>query len=171
MIVKADLLGRIRTDQLYQPFCERLNALLNACFERGAIYVATSALRTYAEQDALYAKGRTVPPIGDGHHVTNARGGQSLHNFAIAVDFCRHAADIYDGHLKPDYRDEQYVILAEEAGKLGLESGLYWKSIKDSPHIQLPYNKRYGIKLRDLDREYRKGGYPAVFAFLDRFEW
>lgn len=41
-----------------------------------------SGLRTYAEQDALYAKGRTAP----GPTVTNATGGRSNHNFGIAFD-------------------------------------------------------------------------------------
>src|SRR4051812_28460317 len=36
-----------------------------------------SGTRTYAEQDALYAKGRTT----DGPVVTNARSGYSNHNF------------------------------------------------------------------------------------------
>jgi peptidoglycan L-alanyl-D-glutamate endopeptidase CwlK len=163
---RYDLLGRIDTLHLYQPFLERLNGLLNACAARGAIYVATGALRTYEQQDALYAQGRTKP----GGIVTQAKGGQSLHNFAIAVDFCRHAGPSYQGHLIPDYRDEQYEILAQEAERLGLESGLRWK-FKDSPHIQLPYNKLHGIRLRDLDAQYRKGGYEAVFAFLDKFQW
>lgn len=39
--------------------------------------------RTYAQQDALYAKGRTT----SGSIVTNAKGGQSNHNFALAVMF------------------------------------------------------------------------------------
>ncbi|CAJ0596443.1 unnamed protein product [Cylicocyclus nassatus] len=38
--------------------------------------------RTIAEQDALYAQGRTKP----GAKVTNARGGSSMHNYAIAID-------------------------------------------------------------------------------------
>lgn len=164
---QRDLLGRINTLALYQPFCERLNALLNACEARGAIYVATCGLRTYQEQDGLYARGRSVP----GGIVTNARGGQSLHNFAIAVDFCKHAGPTYEGHLLPDYRDNQYVILGEEAAKIGLEWGGSWLSLKDTPHIQLPYNRAHGIKLRQLDALYRQGGYPAVFAFLDKFPW
>lgn len=49
-------------------------------------------LRTFAEEDALYAKGRTVKgdnagpdhPMGD--VVTNSRGGQSYHNYGLAVD-------------------------------------------------------------------------------------
>ena len=39
-------------------------------------------LRTFAEQDALYAQGRTTP----GKIVTNAKGGQSNHNFGLAID-------------------------------------------------------------------------------------
>lgn len=39
-------------------------------------------LRTFAEQDALYAQGRTTP----GKIVTNAKGGQSFHNYGLAVD-------------------------------------------------------------------------------------
>ena len=162
-----ELLARIDVAGLYPPFAGKLGLLLAACEARGAIFVATSGLRSYQEQDALYARGRTAP----GGVVTNARGGQSLHNFNLAVDLCRHAGPTYTGHLLPDYRDSQYEVLAEEAERLGLESGLRWKTFKDSPHIQLPYNKRHGIRLRDLDREYRKGGYPAVFAFLDQFEW
>jgi peptidoglycan LD-endopeptidase CwlK len=41
-----------------------------------------SGFRTYAEQDALYAQGRTTP----GNIVTNARAGYSNHNFGIAFD-------------------------------------------------------------------------------------
>jgi len=41
-------------------------------------------LRTYQEQDALYAIGRTVDPAKP--KVTNAKGGQSYHNFGLAFD-------------------------------------------------------------------------------------
>ena len=45
-------------------------------------FEVTQGLRTYAEQDALYAQGRTVP----GEIVTNAAAGYSWHNFGNAVD-------------------------------------------------------------------------------------
>jgi len=44
----------------------------------------THTLRTHAEQDKLYAQGRTVK----GSIVTNARGGQSYHNYGLAIDIC-----------------------------------------------------------------------------------
>lgn len=44
----------------------------------------TQGLRTHAEQAKLYAQGRTAP----GLKVTNARPGQSIHNYGLAVDIC-----------------------------------------------------------------------------------
>ena len=44
----------------------------------------TEGLRTIEEQNLLYAKGRTLP----GKKVTNAKGGQSIHNYGFAVDMC-----------------------------------------------------------------------------------
>ena len=41
----------------------------------------TQGLQSWKEQDALFAKGRTAAPLGHDHIVTNARGGQSYHNF------------------------------------------------------------------------------------------
>jgi peptidoglycan L-alanyl-D-glutamate endopeptidase CwlK len=41
-----------------------------------------SGTRTFAEQEALYRQGRDLP----GNKVTNARGGQSNHNFGVAWD-------------------------------------------------------------------------------------
>ena len=146
----TDLLGRLDTTQLYPPFLERLNTLLNACAERGQLYVATSGFRSHAEQDALYARGRTTP----GMQVTKARGGQSMHNFGLAVDFAPHMLPVYKGKLRVDYHPYNYKILGHEAALLGLEWGGNWTSIKDTPHIQwkLPGDMR----LSDLDLAFRK---------------
>lgn len=84
--------------------------------------------RTYAEQDAEYAKGRTAP----GAKVTNARGGYSWHNFGLAADFGVFKGKTYlaDG--------PQYDELGRLARQIpGLEWGGDWTSFKDRPHIQL----------------------------------
>ena len=44
----------------------------------------TQGLRTFKEQDDLYAIGRTKT----GKKVTNAKAGQSIHNYGLAVDIC-----------------------------------------------------------------------------------
>lgn len=54
------------------------------CKEHGIEILITSTYRSIAEQDQLYAQGRSTP----GKRVTNARGGQSYHNFKCAFDFC-----------------------------------------------------------------------------------
>ena len=43
----------------------------------------TSTLRSFAEQTALYNQGRTTA----GQVVTNAKAGQSNHNFGLSFDF------------------------------------------------------------------------------------
>jgi len=83
--------------------------------------------RTYAEQDALYAKGRTAP----GPIVTKARGGESNHNFGIAVDV---------GLFTPDGKYLGDSPLYKDLGKIvatfpTLEWGGDWKFV-DEPHIQ-----------------------------------
>jgi peptidoglycan L-alanyl-D-glutamate endopeptidase CwlK len=50
--------------------------------DAGVTIKIISGTRTFAEQDALYRKGRDLP----GPKVTNARGGASNHNFGVAWD-------------------------------------------------------------------------------------
>lgn len=94
--------------------------------EKGVVAKVISGTRTYAEQDALYAQGRTKP----GPVVTNARGGQSNHNFGCAVDI----GLFKDG----DYLEDS--PLYKEAGPIGKSVGLTWggdwKTIKDYPHFE-----------------------------------
>jgi peptidoglycan L-alanyl-D-glutamate endopeptidase CwlK len=92
-----------------------------------------SGTRTYGEQNALYEKGRTTP----GPRVTNAKGGQSNHNFGIAFD-----VGIFDkGHYytgKTQAEDKAYVELrAFTKNATKLDWGGDWKSIVDKPHYEL----------------------------------
>lgn len=86
-----------------------------------------SGLRTYAEQDALYAKGRTKP----GPKVTNCPGGYSNHNFGLAFDVGVFQGTRYLG-TSPAYK-----AVGALGCQLGLEWGGNWKTIKDEPHFQL----------------------------------
>jgi peptidoglycan L-alanyl-D-glutamate endopeptidase CwlK len=86
-----------------------------------------SGLRSYEEQEALYARGRTQP----GPKVTNARGGFSNHNFGIAFDVGVFSGSRYLGS-SPKYK--AVGVLGQE---LGLEWGGNWTTIVDEPHFQL----------------------------------
>lgn len=121
-----------------------------------------SGLRTYTEQNALYAQGRTKP----GKKVTNARGGQSNHNFGLALDLTIFDAD---GNYLPD--SPLYDLIRPAAHAAGLESGADWKHINDRPHIQLPSDLIVnGSPTNECRVLYAKGGLPAIFAHVSAAE-
>lgn len=102
-------------------------ALVQKAAQNGIKIKVISGLRSYAEQNALYAQGRTQV----GRRVTNARGGYSNHNFGIAFDI-----GVFDGSR---YLGEspQYKAVGALGMELGLEWGGSWKTIVDEPHFQL----------------------------------
>lgn len=89
----------------------------------------TQGLRTWAEQNALYAQGRTAP----GKIVTNAKGGYSAHNMGYACDFC-----CMNGAL-PDWnaRDSQWLNVLNLATQFKLAEGATWRTFPDEPHLYL----------------------------------
>lgn len=102
-------------------------AVIPAMAPEGVTVKIISGLRTYAEQDALYARGRTQP----GPRVTNARGGYSNHNFGLAWDI-----GLFKGSR---YLEESklYRTCGLIGRSLGLDWGGDWKSLSDEPHFQL----------------------------------
>lgn len=99
----------------------------------GCDYVMVSGNRSYAEQDALYAQGRTRP----GAIVTKARGGQSNHNFGIAGDFGVFRGKAYLDSSEPATAAKVHKVCSEHAKACGLEWGGSWKSLKDHPHYEV----------------------------------
>lgn len=89
-----------------------------------------SGTRTYAEQDALYRQGRNGNILPK---VTNARGGQSNHNFGIAWDIGLFENGKY---ITTDNKYKQLSALVLQ--KLPeLEWGGQWITFPDFPHYQL----------------------------------
>ena len=101
--------------------------------------------RTWAEQNALYAIGRTTQ-LNRGK-VTNARGGYSNHNFGIAWDI-----GIFAGN---SYKEESplYGRAGAIGRKQGLEWGGDWKSLQDEPH----FNLRTGLTTAQLRSAFLNG--------------
>ncbi len=156
---------RINLDRIYPPFLERYLAVLAACRSRGAVYFATRGFATYEEQDAIHAQGRTAP----GKIVTNAKGGQSNHNFTVGIDSTHDSDSNPDDGLQPDWDPAHYQILGKELKAAGLDWGA---SYRDLPHAGWPgYVTAAAMEpLRvvfenapgDLDTRIR-----AVWAYLD----
>ncbi|WP_238649775.1 M15 family metallopeptidase [Paenibacillus piscarius] len=138
-------------------------ALIVRSYACGVPILITQGLRTIAEQNALYAQGRTRP----GAIVTNARGGESYHNYGLAVDFALLLPNgssvswdmTRDGDQDgtPDWRE-----VVQQAKAIGFEWGGDWTSFKDYPHLQMSF----GLKLSDL----RAGKKPADAAVKTVYE-
>lgn len=107
---------------------ELVQRLIDRMAELGHPIKAYMTLRTTAEQDQLYAKGRTAP----GSIVTYKRGGESPHNFGLAAD----VFFVESGFKGP------WDILGREAKALGLKWGGDWK-MKDMPHVERPNWRKY----------------------------
>ena len=98
------------------------------CEAQGLYVLFTDGLRTKAEQDALYAQGRTAA----GTIVTNVRYPDSLHNWGVAVDFCRNVKG-----REYDDSDNFFYRVAYVAKRYGLDWGGDWTKFKDKPHLQM----------------------------------
>jgi peptidoglycan L-alanyl-D-glutamate endopeptidase CwlK len=125
--------------------------MLDRCAQGGLALVVTQGLRTWEEQDALYAQGRTAP----GKIVTKARGGQSYHNFGLAFDIL-----VLDAMGKADWDSSHpgWSQAADVGKALGLEWGGDWQTIKDQPHFQ--YTGGLGL---DRCRLLYPKGLPAIW--------
>ena len=135
-----------------QPYTR---ALVKKAAQHGITVKVISGLRTYEEQNDLFAQGRTK----SGRIVTKARGGFSNHNFGIAFDI-----GVFEGanYLGESPNNKAVGALGMD---LGLEWGGNWKTIVDEPHFQLR-PKRAGdmkesVMLAELcmRKDFRKGGY------------
>jgi peptidoglycan L-alanyl-D-glutamate endopeptidase CwlK len=123
-----DLLPKVKT---------LAEAFISACAAEGIDILVTSTYRDYESQNALYAQGRTTP----GNIVTNAKAGQSFHNYRCALDF----VPIVNG--KADWNDMALFTKCGEIGeKLGLTWAGRWTTFKEVAHVQ--YSG--GLSLSDL---------------------
>lgn len=117
-----------------KDLCEKF---ISKCKEQGINILITSTYRDKESQDALYAQGRTSP----GNKVTNAKGGQSFHNWRVAFDFVPLVNN------KPDWNNQ---ALFKQCGKIAVDVGLEWagnwKKSFEMAHCQYTG----GLSLEDL---------------------
>lgn len=124
--------------KIYAEICEELDGR--------AICRFSHTLRTNKEQDELFDIGRTKP----GKIVTNARGGQSYHNYGLAIDIVllvdrdgngTHESASwetnvdFDGDGKADWQEVVRIFKS-----YGWEWGGDWK-FSDKPHFQKTFGK------------------------------
>lgn len=127
---------REEVGEIYAEICQALTGKAFCRF--------THTLRTFKEQDELFAKGRTAP----GARVTNARGGFSMHNFGVALDIVliRDGSALWD--VKADLDGDgkaDWMEIVNIFKQYGWEWGGDWK-FYDAPHFQ----KSFGKSVREL---------------------
>jgi len=102
----------------------------------------TQSLRIDMEQTNLYALGRTKP----GKKVTNAKAGQSIHNYGLAFDIVilldKNGDGIFESVSWNTTADDDnngvadWVEVATYFKKQGWIWGGDWKSFPDYPHFE-----------------------------------
>ena len=134
----AALLGQ-KPSKLLPLVERRANAVLEDMRQLGYEMRITQGLRSIEEQNKLYAQGRTAP----GKIVTNAKGGDSYHQWGVAVDYV--------------FRKQGYNVpetVWQTFGKIGEKHGFEWggspawikAGLNDRPHLQLTL----GYSLKDF---------------------
>ena len=119
-------------NDLQPEVAAKCNEFIAACAAAGIDLLITSTYRDLESQAALYAQGRTTP----GSVVTNAKAGQSYHNWKVAFDFVPLVAG------KPRWDDldifRQCGTIAES---VGLEWAGRWHSFPEMAHCQFTGGK------------------------------
>lgn len=161
-------LRRLDKGKLHPGLVAVMEQTLETLSKGGDPFKVYSGLRTFEEQDKLYAQGRTAGQKGA--IVTKAKGGQSMHNYGLAVDLApfnmltETPDDVW--WPDPDAREGQVWFSLEaalfEASQSMADSGVdyewggRWK-FRDVPHVQV----------RTTSSELREGYYPHC----DDVEW
>jgi len=125
-------------DELLPVVREKATKFIDLCKKQGIDVIITSTYRDFESQNELYAQGRTKI----GKKVTNAKGGQSYHNFRVAFDF----APIVNGKI--DWGNiDIFSRCGSIAESVGLEWAGRWKTFKELAHCQYTG----GLSLKDLN--------------------
>ena len=123
-------------------------------------------LRTVAEQDALYAQGRTKLFDANGKRlgiVTQTKGGQSIHNYGLALDIVLLVDKDGNGTFeaaswddKTDFDKDRVADWMEVVNilkKNGWTWGGDWTKFKDKPHFEKPFGHTWRTLQTKLNKK------------------
>lgn len=144
-------------NELHPTVESKKNQLLEEAAGINIDVVITDDVRSIEEQDALYAEGRTT----SGDIVTNTRGGESYHNYGMAIDY---ALRLENGEISWDTEydgnnngESDWIEVADLAKELGFDWGGDWSNFPDYPHLQIDF----GLSISQLQDGIRPApGYP-----------
>lgn len=136
-----------RINQLHPKVRDEVFALVQKVNEQltgNAQMRIVQGYRSFVEQDLLYSQGRTDKTKPK---VTNAKAGQSYHNYGLAIDFCLiidgkevswDTQKDWDGDKRSDWMEVVNVFVT---------AGWVWgKAFNDMPHLE----KSFGYTWQQL---------------------
>lgn len=149
----ADRRGRLDDANVNRDFADRVKDTLVRTRQEGLAMQMDLVYRTVAQQDALYAQGRTQP----GDRVTGARGGHSWHNYGLGADVV-----ISTPQGQPSWPDDgNWTRYGEIAEDHGLTWGGRWRN-PDRPHVE--YHPGFGASdAGDFIDVHRRAGLEGVW--------
>ncbi|ASS95631.1 M15 family metallopeptidase [Peribacillus simplex] len=114
--------------------------MVERAYTEGITVQISAGHRSLEEQAALYGQGRVYSYNGKNYSnlakpiVTNAKPGQSYHNFGLAIDYFI-VSD--DGKRAIWTVDSKWQRVAAIGKDLGFKWGGDWSSFKDYPHLEM----------------------------------
>lgn len=141
---------RTEVDNIYR------NQIVPALSGR-AICRFTHTLRTFAEQDEIYSRGRTKLYDSRGNRlgiVTKAKGGQSIHNYGLALDIVliKDGTAAWETNIDFDKDGKaDWMEVVQIFKSAGWTWGGDWKNFRDAPHFE----KTFGYSWRTLMPKHR----------------
>jgi len=124
---------------------------INTQLPKGVRLRFTHTLRTFQEQNELYAQGRTTK----GKIVTNAKGGSSWHNYGLAFDIVILYDKDNNGTFETASWDEDrcFMTVVNFFKSHGWKWGGDFRTFKDSPHFE----KTFGMTISQALAKYNAG--------------
>lgn len=119
--------------QVHPELGRRIRQLADECEKAGFPILVTCGVRSYADQDALYSHGRAEP----GRIVTNAKGGESAHQFGYAADIVPGKEPAPEFTPDWDAASPEWKEVLTLARSCGLAEGAQWRTFPDRPHLFL----------------------------------
>jgi peptidoglycan LD-endopeptidase CwlK len=128
-----DSISETRLSLVNPILATKVHMLADVLAEEKIIIRVVQGLRSWNEQDRLYAQGRTTP----GKVITNCPGGHSWHCYGLAVDVCPNDASKALWTADWNARHPAWTRIHEVAESFGFVCGSDFRTFVDNPHIQL----------------------------------
>lgn len=155
-----DRASELRLKLICPQVAAKVRELADTLLKIGIEIRITQGMRSWVEQDRLYAKGRTEP----GPKVTNAIGGMSWHNFGLAVDVVPDDISITGFQCDWNVQHPAWRIIVHTAESMGFTSGAEFRTFPDWPHLQITGRFPVGAPDDEARQIFRAGGMAAVWA-------